>query len=197
MNYTERRREQAQRTETAILDAALTLMRDGSFDAVTVRDICKKAGITTGAFYHHFQSKEELFDKGFAPLDQYMQKALAEHPTDDPVRRLKAILTNYAVFMENCGELTAQYYQRRLANPGVTSLDPSRYIRRVLIDCFAQAKEQGIPILRDDAEWTADFCYRHFRGVVIDWLLHQREYSLRDLMMAEYALLEQMFHDME
>ena len=196
MNYSERRKEQAQKTETAILDAALSLMREAGFEAVTVRDICKKAGITTGAFYHHFQSKEELFDKGFAPLDQYMEKVLADQPTDDPAQRLKAILTHYAVFMENCGELTAQYYQRRLVNPGVASLDPSRYIRRVLIDCFTQAREQGIPILRDDPEWTADFCYRHFRGVVIDWLLHKREYSLLDIMMDEFALLEQIFYDM-
>ena len=43
MNYSERRKEQAQRTETAILDAALSLMREAGFDAVTVRDICKKA----------------------------------------------------------------------------------------------------------------------------------------------------------
>ena len=196
MNYSERRKEQAQKTETAILDAALSLMREAGFEAVTVRDICKKAGITTGAFYHHFQSKEELFDKGFAPLDQDMEKVLADQPTDDPAQRLKAILTHYAVFMENCGELTAQYYQRRLVNPGVASLDPSRYIRRVLIDCFTQAREQGIPILRDDPEWTADFCYRHFRGVVIDWLLHKREYSLLDIMMDEFALLEQIFYDM-
>lgn len=194
MNYSERRKEQAQRTETAILDAALSLMREAGFDAVTVRDICKKAGITTGAFYHHFQSKEELFDKGFAPLDQYMKKALEDQPVDDPAQRLKAILCNYAVFMENCGELAAQYYQRKLANPEIASLDPSRYIRRALIDCFTQAREQEIPILRDDPEWTADFCYRHFRGVVIDWLLHKREYSLLNLMLDEYDQLEEVFH---
>lgn len=193
MNYSERRKEQAQRTETAILDAALTLMREAGFEGVTVRDICKKAGITTGAFYHHFQSKEELFDKGFAPLDQYMEEALADQPADDPARRLKAILSHYAGFMENCGELAAQYYQRRLADPGVESLDASRYIRRALVDCFTQAKEQGIPILRGDPEWTADFCYRHFRGVVIDWLLHKREYSLLDQMSDEYDEFEQIF----
>lgn len=194
MTYRERRKEQAQRTEAAILDAALTLMREAGFEAVTVRDICKKAGITTGAFYHHFQSKEELFDKGFAPLDQYMEKALEGQPADDPAQRLKTILCDYTAFMENCGELTAQYYQRRLADPTVASMDASRYIQRALIDCFRQAQEQGIPILRDDPEWTADFCYCHFRGVVIDWLLHNREYSLLDKMMDEYALFELIFH---
>lgn len=193
MDYHQRRKEQARKTESAILEAALKLMREAGFEAVTVRDICKTAGITTGAFYHHFQSKEELFDKGFTPLNQYMEKALEERHENSPVLRLKWILYNYAVFMEDCGELTAQYYQRRLGNPDVASMDPTRYVRCTMIDCFAQAKEQGIEVLRDDPEWTADFCYRHFRGVVIDWLLHKREYSLLDKMMDEFELFELMF----
>lgn len=193
MDYSQRRKEQSQRTETTILNSALALMRENGFESVTVRDICKAAGITTGAFYHHFQSKEELFDKGFAPLDIYMEKALENQPEDDPAQRLKLILYNYAVFMETCGELAAQYYQRRLSNPSVSSLDATRNIRRIMISCFAQAKERGFQVLRDDPEWTADFCYCHFRGVVIDWLLNRRVYSLQDKMMEEYKLFELMF----
>lgn len=193
MDYSQRRKEQAQRTEAAILNAALTLMRENGFEAVTVRDICKAAGITTGAFYHHFQSKEELFDKGFAPLDLYMENVLKNEPTEDPAQRLKLILSKYARFMEKSGELVAQYYQRRLSNPSVSSMDATRYIKSVMINCFTQAKAQGFHVLRDDPEWTAEFCYRHFRGVVIDWLLHKREYSLLDKMMEEYTLFELIF----
>lgn len=192
MNYIQRRKEQSQRTESAILNAALTLMREKGFDGVTVRDICKAAGITTGAFYHHFQSKEELFSKGFAPLDLYMEQALEHAPEDDPAQRLKCILYNYAVFIENCGELAAQYYQRRLSTSLASPMDPSRYIRSVMVSCFVRAREMEFQILHDDPEWTADFCYRHFRGVVIDWLLQRRAYSLLDKMMEDYALFEQM-----
>lgn len=193
MDYSQRRKEQAQRTETAILNAALTLMRENGFESVTVRDICKAAGITTGAFYHHFQSKEDLFDKGFAPLDQYMEMALENEPDDDPAQRLKFILYNYALFMEKSGELASQYYQRRLSNPSVSSMDGSRYIRSVMVDCFTRAKERNIHVFHDDPEWTADFCYCHFRGIVIDWLLQKREYSLLDKMMEHFALFELSF----
>ena len=58
--YTERRRLQAHETEQAILRAAMELSREQTFDKVSVRDICQKAGITTGAFYHHFSSKEQM-----------------------------------------------------------------------------------------------------------------------------------------
>lgn len=188
MDYDQRRKEQSQRTEAAILNTALTLMREKGFDAVTVRDICKGAGITTGAFYHHFRSKEELFSKGFAPLDQYMEQALERENESDPVRRLEKILYHYAAFIENCGELASQYYQRRLATASVSPMDASRYIRSVMVKCFAQAKDIKFHMIRNDPEWAADFCYRHFRGIVIDWLLQRREYSLLDKMMEDYAL---------
>ena len=193
MDYAERRKAQARQTESAILTAALTLMRKDGFHGVTVRDICKESGITTGAFYHHFQSKEDLFTKGFAPLDQYMEQALGNQPADDPAKRLRDILRCYTQFMEDCGELTVQYYQRRLVDPHMVTLDPSRYIFRAMTECFEQAKAQGIVATEHDAEWMADFCFRHFRGVVIDWLLHRRGYPLMDKMVDDYTLLESMF----
>lgn len=193
MDYSQRRKEQAQRTETAILNAALSLMRENGFESVTVRDICKSAGITTGAFYHHFQSKEDLFDKGFAPLDQYMANAMEKESDNDPAQRLKSILYNYAVFMENCGELASQYYQRRLSNPSVSSMDATRYIRSIMVECFSLAQKLNFQVLNDDPEWTADFCYCHFRGIVIDWLLQKRGYSLLSKMMEDYALFELIF----
>ena len=193
MDYVERRKVQAQNTEAAILNAALTLMREDGFEAVTVRDICQKAGITTGAFYHHFRSKEDLFRKGFAPLDQYMENALRGQPNDDPGKRLEVILRSYAAFMEKYGIIVAQYYQRRLADPNVASMDATRYILRLMIECFERAKQQGAAILKGDPVWAAEFCYCHFRGVVIDWLLCRREYSLMDRMMEDFSLFTPLF----
>lgn len=193
MNYSERRKAQSQHTETTILNAALELMREAGFHSVTVRDICKKAGITTGAFYHHFRSKEELFDKGFAPLDQHIRQELESKPTEDPAERLEVVLRGYAGFIEDCGELTARYYQRRLSDQGAISMDVTRTVRKVMIQCFEQAKKQGMSVLRNDPEWTADFCYCHFRGIVIDWLLARRAYSLLTRMMDEFELFRYMF----
>lgn len=189
MDYTQRRKEQSKRTETTILSTALALMRERGFEAVTVRDICQAAGITTGAFYHHFASKEELFSKGFAPLDEYMRQELADHETDHPAQRLRRILQAYAQFMEGGGELTAQYYRRRMSDPSMASLDPSRYIRRAILSCLEQARDMGGLLPQADPAWMADFLMRHFRGTVIDWLLHHRAYSLTDKMLADYDML--------
>lgn len=43
-----------------ILDAALTCFARGGFHATTMQDICKEAGVSPGAVYIYFDSKEAL-----------------------------------------------------------------------------------------------------------------------------------------
>ena len=47
-------------TRTRILDAAIMEIRRNGFAATSVDDFCKAAGVTKGAFFHHFKSKEDM-----------------------------------------------------------------------------------------------------------------------------------------
>lgn len=195
LEYRQRRTEQARQTEQAILQAALELSREKSFDKVSVREICRQAGITTGAFYHHFPSKEDLLDRGFAPLDRYMEQALAGVEQEPPPQRLWRILSTYAQFIQDQGwQLISRYYQRRLNVPAETaSIDPNRYTLKVILDCLLEAQEQGILLPGNSPQWLADFFFRHFRGVVVDWILHQGEYPLLPRLEQDYALFHRIF----
>jgi TetR/AcrR family transcriptional regulator, transcriptional repressor for nem operon len=53
-------REKVAENRRAIVEAAGRLFRQRGFDAVTVADVMKAAGLTHGAFYGYFASKEEL-----------------------------------------------------------------------------------------------------------------------------------------
>ena len=44
----------------ALLDAALALVRRYGWAATSVEQLCRAAGVTKGAFFHHFESKEAL-----------------------------------------------------------------------------------------------------------------------------------------
>jgi len=43
-----------------LLDASLSLIRERGFAATTVDELCARAGVTKGAFFHHFDSKDAL-----------------------------------------------------------------------------------------------------------------------------------------
>jgi TetR/AcrR family transcriptional regulator, transcriptional repressor for nem operon len=48
-------------TKEHILDVSLSLFLQKTFKEVTMQDIVEKTGMSKGAFYHYFESKEQLF----------------------------------------------------------------------------------------------------------------------------------------
>lgn len=47
-------------TKMKLLEAGVTLMRSRGFSATTVDEICAEAGVTKGAFFHYFRSKDDI-----------------------------------------------------------------------------------------------------------------------------------------
>ena len=75
----------------ALLDAALQVIRAQGLHATTVDDLCEAAGVTKGAFFHHFASKEDL---AVAAADHWSETTGAlfagapYHEPEDPVERV-------------------------------------------------------------------------------------------------------------
>lgn len=80
---------------TKILDAALSVIRTKGYSASSVDDLCHAAGVTKGAFFHHFASKEAL---GVAAAEYWSETTGAlfanapYHAHEDPLERVLAYL---------------------------------------------------------------------------------------------------------
>ena len=51
----------SEETRSHILDSAAHLFSKTGYDATGVAEICQAAGVSKGAFYHHFASKQAVF----------------------------------------------------------------------------------------------------------------------------------------
>ncbi len=64
-------------TRARILAAAIECFTRAGYDATGVAEICERAGVSKGAFYHHFPSKQAAF---LALMEQWL------HGVDAPLR---------------------------------------------------------------------------------------------------------------
>src|SRR5260370_35322545 len=77
--------------KTKLLDAALSVIRAKGYSATTVDDLCQTAGVTKGAFFHHFKSKEDLAISATDHFGQMADRVFSTAPYQslpDPVNRL-------------------------------------------------------------------------------------------------------------
>lgn len=86
--------ERARRTRERLLDAAaLVFARDG-YERASLNELIRESGLTKGAFYHHFGSKEELALATFRyKQEQLLGRARELMPHDlDAVEELQAVI---------------------------------------------------------------------------------------------------------
>jgi AcrR family transcriptional regulator len=53
--------QRSEETQSRILDAAVKRFSISGFNGASVDDICSEAGVSKGAFYHHFPTKQAVF----------------------------------------------------------------------------------------------------------------------------------------
>ncbi|WP_067843733.1 TetR family transcriptional regulator [Mycolicibacterium wolinskyi] len=75
------RDERKEATRRAIIAAALKLLEDRSFSALSLREVTREAGIVPAAFYRHFDSMDALglvlIDESFRSLREMLRGARA------------------------------------------------------------------------------------------------------------------------
>src|SRR4051794_32028746 len=83
--------EAKQTARNQLLNAALSVIREKGYAAATVDELCDSAGVTKGAFFHHFKSKEELAVEAaryWSDITSALFAAAPYHKPEDPLERV-------------------------------------------------------------------------------------------------------------
>jgi TetR/AcrR family transcriptional regulator, transcriptional repressor for nem operon len=155
-----------------LLDAALLLIRKKGYSSTTVDDLCEQAGVTKGAFFHHFKSKEAL---AIAAADYWSQmtgalfEGAAYHKHKDPLDRVlgyidfrKAILRGkIPQFTCLVGTMVQEVYEICPAIREACDASISAHAAEVEADIAQAIKHHGIR-----AKWTAHSLALHTQAVL-------------------------------
>ncbi len=101
---TARSTDELEQVRGKILDAALAIIVNEGFDALTMRRLASRIGMTAPNIYNYFSGKDELYItiviKGFEMLFDHLKRACEDQA--DPVVRARSLIDAYMKFgMEN------------------------------------------------------------------------------------------------
>ena len=140
----------------ALIDAAHALVRRQGWSATSVDQLCAAAGVTKGAFFHHFASKEAL---GVAAAAQWTERArghIFEAPhllaVADPLERviahidlrlamLEGPVEDYSCFV---GTIVQEAFATSDALRAASNASLSAYAERLALDIQEAIDRYGI-----------------------------------------------------
>jgi AcrR family transcriptional regulator len=84
--------ERGQSTREQLIAVATRLFGERGYEGASIEAVLRESGVSRGALYHHFDSKEALFEAVFEAVETSVSQDIVEATTglDDPVEALRA-----------------------------------------------------------------------------------------------------------
>ena len=102
------RAEQVAATRRALLDVARNRFGAQGFAATSIDEIVRDAGVTKGALYHHFTTKEHLFDCVFDEIETELADRGLRAALKGPSEPLAALNRGFGSFLDAAMETDVQ-----------------------------------------------------------------------------------------
>lgn len=169
-------------TKQKLLSAVVKLSREKGYAKVAVRDICRESGVSNGAFYHHFPSKDALALESYSFIDNIIDKKLLSVCNEmPPFEALEYLVRLNAEYTEQTsGLLTCEYFRLILQKESKSVFSTDRAFYKAILIQLNRCKENQLIKSDLSAEALTEYIMQFVRGMSFDWCIKQATYSLPD-----------------
>ena len=183
-NQTSRDR-QAVATKNKIYRCGVQLINQHGYDHITVAQIAKKADVSIGTFYHHFQSKFDLMVEIYRLGDVFFSErvpALLAQTDSLPVQVTEYFCLYAQLSLQNGIDMVRSLY----VPTNQMFITHGRAMQDMLTDLLRAGQQRGELTAVLPAQQITEKLFVVARGVIFDWCLHNGETDLlaemRDIM---------------
>ncbi|MGH8246392.1 MAG: TetR/AcrR family transcriptional regulator [Gammaproteobacteria bacterium] len=179
------KRPRREQTRQRLLDAALGVLARNGYDRATVDEIVREAGFSKGAFYVHFESKDDLF---WAMLEEritrQMESFRAELDPERPVVHNLAAILQAAYSLNRDDPLSSALFMEFVAHAARNDKVRERLAalyrgwRAFAIEILSAGQEAGLVRKGADLEFMASVLIAVIEGTIMQSRLAPEEFRL-------------------
>lgn len=186
-------REYLDSRRSEILDAALLSFSKNGFHRTTMQDIVRQSGLSPGAIYNYFKSKEDIIE-AIASQRQHREKELVEAAiaTASAGRTLDRIRDAFLDELDSPKErlrrrVSVELWAEAQRNPAIRRLVQRSFeeTRKLISEVLVRAQAEGAISEGIDAYALSSFVIASFHGLVL-----QREWDNRFSADSHKAMLD-------
>lgn len=137
------REEKSNNSKEKIIQSAFSLFLSKGYDATSTQDIINLSGLSRGAMYHHFKSKEDILrsiTEGFySQMNIFLEKLVADTTLTSKEKMMKIIARSADDYTHK--QMVDCYWNEKIP---FALLEEVRYLNNVCAPYFGKIIEQGV-----------------------------------------------------
>ena len=162
-------------TKERIFLAAKQILKKDGYENLSIKNICKKAGVSNGSFYHHFKTKDDLLSYYIEEQPQ-LSPSLLHLPSGNKEAKdtIIQVYLNYAAYCKNLGvDFISNYYTPKNQALHPTTRTERTYPIVTVQNYLEKALSSGRVKLAYSIKDIATDIRMLVIGNVFEWCLHK------------------------
>lgn len=163
-------------------NALMQLFYTRNLEDIKIKDICEKAGVGVGTFYHYYKNKEQILVERFRHIDKCLLEEV--RPKIEKMDFIDGYFEYIDTFIQ-IGKVRKLEYIRQVYKSYIVNMNDNidfkgREIYKLLEDTMYRGLEEGVLKGNTNVEKAAEYLFIALKGVTFNWCSYGENYNFEE-----------------
>lgn len=181
------RSERSRLVRKRIYDATYQLVNEKG-SSYTIQDVCRRAGVSVGSFYHFYARKEAVANDIYIFFDEHMSSFLSG-VSGSCSERISAAVSEAARYSSSLGAAFLRLSMNSIAGSDGDIITDESPLYLHIASCLEEGKQSGEFRFDGDPGYYARLFVTLFRGTLNWWTVHNGSFDICSVLDGYIALI--------